>query len=445
MVEKKIFGTDGIRGKFGSGMICPKSFRAIGLALGKIFLRQGKTKFLLGMDGRSTGEMLKTALLEGLPEKISVLWVGVLPTPAIAHAAKFFSADGAAAITASHNPPDANGIKFFSGDGRKWSDREESELEELLFCGGEESEFGRPSAVVDCCETALVAYRKHFCEVLPANCLRGKKVVLDTANGAASAVGAGLLASLGAEVLPMGNAPDGHNINVSCGSEHPRALCESVRRSAADWGLAVDGDGDRALVCDRTGTALAGEQLFARIALHFKKLGYSSPVVGTVLANGALDRQLAHFSIPFLRVPVGDRNVAEAMKLHGSTFGGEPSGHFLWTGAGPMADGLLTGALFFSTFDGSGRDSDWQFPLRPTAAENISVEHVLPLGRARRFSKMHRKAESALGADGRVLARYSGTENKLRLIVEARDEATARRWLRILCRAFLLDVADGDD
>lgn len=445
MGARKFFGTDGIRGPWGDGVICPDFFRAIGWALGNFLLRRGGTKFLVGQDGRWSGDILQAAFVEGLSKKISLISIGVLPSPAISFAAQFFAVDGAIAITASHNSPEYNGIKFFDGRGRKWSERDEVELEELIcakLSAGTECEVNSERALVNWREEAIAAYRDHWRGILPANCLRGKRIVLDLANGASSAIGADLLASLGAEVLPIGDKPNGRNINLGCGSERPEFLGELVRNSGADWGLAVDGDGDRAVVCDRTGTTLAGEHLFARITLHFRKMGIAAPVVATVIANGALDRHLAASQIPVLRVAVGDRNVAEAMKLHGSHFGGEPSGHFLWTGAGPTADGLLTGALFFSTFSGPPLDLPWQFPLRPVASESIVLKQILPLERAHHFLEMQKKAEIALYHDGRVLARYSGTENKLRLIVEAEDGQVACHWLEKLRSAFLLDLAN---
>ncbi|MDR0679247.1 MAG: hypothetical protein LBF24_03305 [Puniceicoccales bacterium] len=445
MVARKFFGTDGIRGPWGSKAICPSFFRAIGWAFGNFLLRRGGTKFFLGQDGRSSGDALQAALIEGLPKRISPLLGGVLPSPAISFAARFFAADGAVAITASHNSSEDNGIKFFDGQGRKWSERDEADLEELIcskLCSGLEWGSNSTRAAVDCHEEALVAYRSHWRNILPSNCLHGKKIVLDTANGSFSAIGADLLTSLGAEVISMANRPSGRNINLGCGSEHPNSLCEFVRCTGSDWGLAVDGDGDRAVVCDRTGIPLPGEHLFARVALYFRKIGILTPVVTTAIANGALDRHLASFQVPVLRVAVGDRNVAEAMELHGSHFGGEPSGHFLWTGAGPTADGLLAGALFFSTFSGAPLDVPWQFPLRPTASENIALKKIFPLERAHRFGEMQKKAENALNSNGRVLARYSGTESKLRLIVEAVDGRMASHWLKELRAAFLLDLAD---
>jgi phosphoglucosamine mutase len=433
VVGERIFGTDGIRGQFGGKYVCEDFFRKIGEAIGALAASRHWRRILVGDDGRRSAGILRAALLSGLPDDLEVLSVGTLSTPAIAFSAKKFSADVALALTASHNCAADNGVKFFSGQGWKWTRGDEVALEcaigERLSPSG-----GRRSAVADISAEAVAAYGDHFLSLLPSNALAGKLMVLDGANGAAAWLAQKLYVALGATVEQLGNDPNGLNINENCGSEHPELLCERVKNCGAHWGVAVDGDGDRAVICDSSGAVVPGELIMAPIAVH---LG-ADTLVTTVLSNGALEAHLEKFSIAVRRTDVGDRNVAEDMKRCGSAFGGEPSGHFIWMAAGPVADGLLAAALFFAaTADGCR----WRFPLNGSAAGSVAVRRPIPLGDATHLSAALARARAALGGSGRAIVRYSGTESKLRLSVEAKTSQDAEMWLNELCSAFGADVA----
>ena len=442
MGVKKLFGTDGIRGTFGGKIICEKSFRAIGRALGCWMSIENCGRIFLGNDGRSSAKILEGALIDGLPAAVEILHGGTLPTPAIAHAAKIFGAKLAIAVTASHNPATANGLKFFDGDGRKWSLADEARFENVLF-SLDNNDLGSAQTararVIDVAADAISAYETRLLKLMPANCLEGKIIAIDTANGAASQIAAKLFTKLGAVVHAVGNKPDGNNINGGCGSEHPHFLRDCLQNFPADWGVALDGDGDRALICNRFGETIPGEHLMAAIAMHLR----AKTLVTTVLANGAMDGHLRKHSVETVRTAVGDRNVAEAMVKWRSCFGGEPSGHYIWNEAGHICDGLLSAALFFSAISSPGFDENlWCFQLNPSAFGSIVVERIIPLETAKHFAAAKRDCEKELGESGRVVARYSGTEDKLRLVVECKSGTDPEAWIKKLGDAFLADCGN---
>jgi phosphoglucosamine mutase len=453
---RKFFGTDGIRGTWGGPTINECFFRRLGRALGHDLEKQGNGAgpIVLGRDGRDSGPALQSALVGGLPAGVEVLDVGVLSSPAIALSTVAFGAALGLSLTASHNPPGDNGVKFFDGQGRKWPREKELLLENLLEdspwdCG---TDFSGGGTVRECHGEALERYGKAWKRALEGEGrLAGLRLVLDMANGATAAYGKELLESLGAEVIAVGDGTDGRGINGGCGSEWPDFLAGRVRETGSDWGLALDGDGDRALLCDGRGRVLPGEHLLARLALHLKETGRLEPaaLVTTVQANGALDGQLAGRGIAVLRSDVGDRNVAECMERRGCALGGEPSGHVIWRDFAPVADGLLTGALFLSSFRGKwlGEENsdDWRFPLRPWAAENVPLVKKFPLEEARHLSEKMSAVKKILGPAGSVLVRHSGTEMRLRLRVEAETEEEAARHLRSLVEAFSLDVGENSE
>ncbi|MDR3316862.1 MAG: hypothetical protein LBS68_02185, partial [Puniceicoccales bacterium] len=455
METRQFFGTDGIRGPVGGPIICGHFFRRLGCGIGEFLQRISLPgPVAIGGDGRTSGKELRDAFVSGLPSEVEVLNLGILGTPAIAVATGFLGGAVGIALTASHNPATDNGIKFFDSNGRKWSSEWESLLEELLaaekVCPEQTVTNVRNSHAA-----ALFTYKEWWLRHFSPGALEGLGVVLDMANGATASYGAAFLESLGAAVIPMGNCPDGQNINGGCGSQWPEALAERVRAEGVPWGLAVDGDGDRALLCDSTGTVLAGEHLLARLAhLQFSKYPLVRPLlITTVQANGVLER---HLPFEVLRTPVGDRSVAGAMARSDCLLGGEPSGHVLlpdWDvegrGRGPAqrfctADGLLAGALFLSTFLGENNrqlSANWNFPLNPTAVRSVAVVEKFPLEKALHFQAKKKQVAAALGENGRLLVRYSGTENRLRFLVEATDVAVAEQFVEELTGAFTLDMA----
>jgi phosphoglucosamine mutase len=293
-----------------------------------------------------------------------------------------------------------------------------------------------------CHGEALDAYRKKWNRFFKTDSLKSLKIVLDCANGALSSYGEEFLSSLGATVIAIGNSPDGTNINAGCGSEHGEFFSQKVVEWGADWGLAVDGDGDRALLCDSEGRLIAGEHLLAQLALA-ERAAQNLPramVVTTIRANLALDAFLETQGIGVVRSDVGDRNVVVEMLKWGCNLGGETSGHIIFSDFGPMADGLFAGTLFLSNIGIRPSIPNWQFPLHAYKEKNFPVARRISLEKLPQFSKQTEEAERALGPKGRVLARYSGTEAKLRLLVEGEDYPTVEQHLALLEEAFRADM-----
>ncbi|MDR2576495.1 MAG: hypothetical protein LBC42_00355 [Puniceicoccales bacterium] len=446
MVCEHIFGTDGIRGTVGSPLICATFFQRLGRALEKLLERKNlPRRIIIGCDGRSSAATLRNALLSGLSDAVEIWDIGVLSTPAIASAVPFFDASIGISLTASHNGASDNGAKFFDCRGHKWSAECERQLERSF-------ENITPGEAMPCHPTVhkchkralnnyLLSWRKYF----SPKALSGLKVVLDMANGAASYYGVHLLESIGAEVVATGNAPNGNNINKNCGSEWPHHLLETVRATESDFGLALDGDGDRALLCGKDGYTIAGEHILARLSLAALRQHHVSQIVTTQQANGALDGYLAAHGIDVLRTEVGDRNVAEALEKYGCPLGGEPSGHVIFSNCTMVADGLLTGAFFLQTFaeqEAQKFPQNWRFPLHAYASTNIPVAKKFPLDEAKYLQECRNRVEEKLGLSGRVFIRYSGTENKLRMLVEATDDAQAQDLLSELSDAFFSDAAN---
>jgi phosphoglucosamine mutase len=416
-------------------------FTRLGIALRRTLLAANPAPphVLIGDDGRRSAASLRTALLAGLGDTITVSNCGTLSTAAIGHCVAPFGCSAGIVLTASHNGAGDNGVKFLRADGGKWSVGEELRLEALLRDRDREGERPlAPAVAKDCAREALTAYRDHWLRFFRKDSLAGLRIALDCANGATSAYAADLLRSIGAQVFPCGCAPNGYNINAGCGSEHPAHIARQTVGRRAQWGLALDGDGDRALICDGTGKVIAGEHLLAALAVEYAG---PSPLVTTEQANGALDDYLAARGIATVRTAIGDRNVAEAVAADNCPIGGEPSGHVSFPAFGPLADGLVTGALFFMAM-GKKRGGDCRFPLHPRAAAQIPTATRIPLEMLPNFSQMRMEIEKLLGGNGRMLARYSGTEPLLRLWVETEDSGTAEKYLSELALAFRRDI-DG--
>jgi phosphoglucosamine mutase len=446
---RQFFGTDGIRGAVGGQLTNGRFFARLAVALRRLLRdrcpAERRLRILVGHDPRHSAHHLKAALLRGLGNTVEVLDGGMLPTPVLAHGVRLLVCDGCAVLTASHNGAGDNGLKLLGPDGNKWSVADELRLESLLTDRDREGELvAGDLAGRDCRGEIFSHYQRRWKEFFSAGALSGLRVVLDCANGAVSPHGAEFLQNLGARVVAIAAAPNGYNINDRCGSEHPQELIRRVRSGRANWGLALDGDGDRALLCDGEGNVIPGEQLLALLALAGKAMDLreSAAIVTTELANGALDS--------FRRARGGDarptqggaRAVAEAMGRWGCFLGGEPSGHVLVPDFGPLADGLITGALFLSCVRRL-REEDWRFPLLPTAKKNLPVTAKIPLEQLPRFCQKMAEMGRELAGVGRVLVRYSGTESLLRLQVESEDAARARACVERLEVAYRDEVEHG--
>ena len=425
----RLFGTDGVRGVAGTELSRDLAF-GLGRAAVGVLGRHGATRptFLVGRDTRRSGVWLEEAISDGIRSAGGdVILAGVEPTPAIAFLTAELQASSGVVISASHNPPEDNGIKFFSGDGMKLSDELEDEIESLL---------AEPSAPVS--EAGRVTEngvgRERYLEHLVASSegsLEGMSVVVDCANGAASEVAPHVLRRLGAVVHPIFDRPDGDNINVGCGALHPDVVAAEVVRLGADAGVAHDGDADRALFADARGHVIDGDQVLAAcaIAMHERGTLAGDLVVTTVMANLGFHRAMREAGVDVVATRVGDRYVLEEMLRNGAVLGGEQSGHVIFRERATTGDGLLTAVRFLSL---AARDGVTVEELAscmrrfPQVLLNVPVADPGGLGGAAAVWDAVRRAEDELGDGGRVLVRASGTEPLVRVMVEAEaaDDAT---------------------
>jgi phosphoglucosamine mutase len=439
---RQYFGTDGIRGAFGGPVINERFAARLGLAAAR--WAGGTGLAVLGRDTRQSGDALAAALARGLVAGgVQPTRLGILPTPAVARATREMGAVLGAVITASHNPASDNGIKFFGSGGRKLGDEEEARLESLLPDAVPDSVAG--AAVAD--STAAVAsYLAAALGVLPPGALRGWRIVLDTANGAACVTSPGVLRTLGADVVGLGDAPDGHNINAGVGSEHPGQLAARVRAEGARLGVAHDGDGDRCVLCDERGSILDGDEILTILATHALARGTlaANALVVTIQSNLGVDAAVRAAGGRVFRSPIGDRYVYECMRAEGATLGGESSGHVICSEISPGGDGLVTALKVIGVMRETGRPlSALRQVLRkfPQAVDSIAVREKRPIAELPALAAAVRRLEEEFGDHGRVLVRYSGTEPKLRLLVEGRDEAAVRAGLDRLRSAAAADLA----
>ena len=430
----RLFGTDGVRGEFGRDLTTDLA-RALGRAAVPVLRRHEheRPRFVIGRDTRSSGEPLESALVEGIVTAGGdVILAGVVPTPAVAFLTTGLKAGAGVVISASHNPPKDNGIKFFGPYGYKLSDEIEDEIEAELS-----REDGRTGAgrVLDMPADAP-DYLEHVVSAAEAR-LDGMRIVVDCANGAASSFSPEALRRLGAQVRPIHDAPDGSNINVGCGALHPKVVAEEVRAVGADAGVAHDGDADRALFADAEGNVIDGDQVLAACAVAMKAEGRlpGDLVVSTVMANLGFRRAMEERGIRVVEAPVGDRYVLEQMLEHGAALGGEQSGHLIFRDQATTGDGLLTAVRFLSMAAARG------VPVGEVAAGMRRFPQVLvnvPVVRGERLDgageiwKAVAAVEGELDGSGRVLVRASGTEPLVRVMVEAESDELARRYAKAL-------------
>ena len=424
----RLFGTDGVRGEFGRDLT-PELARDLGRAAVSVLRRRGAgpLTLLVGRDTRASGEILERALVEGaLGEGADVRLAGVIPTPAVAFLTTTLRAGAGVVISASHNPPEDNGIKFFGPSGYKLPDEVEDEIEAEL---GREGADAVPTGSVERLEGAERAYIDHLVGAAEAR-LDGMRIVVDCANGAASDVGPTVLGSLGAEVDAIFCEPDGTNINVGCGALHPEVVAEAVHARGADAGVCFDGDADRALFADAEGNVIDGDQVLTACALAMREASGldGNVVVTTVMANVGLAVALEEVGIQVVRTSVGDRYVLEEMLARGAVLGGEQSGHVIFADLATTGDGLLTAVRFLSSARKRGQTPGVfaaGMERFPQALRNVTVTRKEELDDAALVWEAVRAVERTLGASGRVLVRASGTEPLVRVMVEAGEEAVA--------------------
>ncbi|MDQ1212513.1 phosphoglucosamine mutase [Pantoea anthophila] len=428
MSNRKYFGTDGIRGKVGEAPITPDFVLKLGWAAGKVLARHGSKKIIIGKDTRISGYMLESALEAGLAAAgLTAAFTGPMPTPAIAYLTRTFRAEAGIVISASHNPFDDNGIKFFSSEGTKLPDDVEEaielEMEKPITCV-ESAQLGRASRIVDAAGRYIEFCKGTFPSELNLN---GLKIVVDCANGATYHIAPNVLRELGATVIAIGVQPDGMNINKECGATDLKLLQQRVLAEKADIGLAYDGDGDRIMMIDHQGDKVDGDQILYIIAREALRQGQlRGGVVGTLMSNMGLELALKQLGIPFTRAKVGDRYVLEKMQEKGWRLGAENSGHVILLDKTTTGDGIVASLQVLTAMvrnHMSLHDLCSGMKMLPQVLVNVRFagEHD-PL-QSEAVKAATAEAEKALAGRGRVLLRKSGTEPLIRVMVEGEDEA----------------------
>ncbi|MEE4361343.1 MAG: phosphoglucosamine mutase [Pseudomonadales bacterium] len=439
MSGRRWFGTDGIRGRVGEDPITPEFVLRLGWAAGRVFAREGVSRILIGKDTRISGYMLESCLEAGLSAAgVNVQLTGPMPTPAIAYLTRTFRADAGVVISASHNPYEDNGIKFFSPDGDKLDDAIEDAIEAQLACPMTtvaSSALGKATRVEDAAGRYI-----EFCKstVGPGFRIPGTRIVIDCAHGATYHVAPAVFRELGARVIVMGAAPDGLNINEDCGATHPQALAERVVAEGAALGIAFDGDGDRVIMVDGSGTIVDGDEILYIIARHRQQTGrLKGGVVGTLMSNLGLELALGAQDIPFVRAQVGDRYVLAECAARGWSVGGESSGHVLCLDVHTTGDGIVSALQVLAALAESGQtlaEARGGMERCPQVLENVRVVDPRRVHQDARIGEAVRAAERRLGEGGRILIRPSGTEPLVRVMVEGRDEALITAHARELAQ-----------
>ena len=435
-MAKRLFGTDGIRGRAGEFPLDPGTVVRLGRALVEHLRESGLSGHLvIGYDTRESSEPICASLVQGIHAGGGEgVVAGVLPTPAVAYLTRADGFDAGVVISASHNPYRDNGIKVFTGDGSKLPDSDEALVEARLLDAGRDRPLAGPDSPVVRVDGQLADdYVTHLVDSVRGwTDLDGVRVVIDCANGASSHVAPRVLEALGVEATFLFCEPDGTNINQDCGSLHPDALARAVRSAGAAAGLAFDGDADRCLAVDDTGRVLDGDYILYLTARDLKRRGHlaNDTVVATVMTNLWLEERFGEEGIRLLRTPVGDKYVLEEMVRGGHALGGEQSGHIIFRDFATTGDGLLTGLMLLAAWKADGRRlSDMAAGITPCPQVLINVEVVTKpdLPSHAQLGPLLRRATQALAGRGRLLVRYSGTEPLARVMAEGRDADEIRR------------------
>ena len=445
-MSRQFFGTDGIRGRVGQSPMTPEFALKLGWAAGRVFGRTHGARVLVGKDTRRSGYLFESALEAGFAAAgVETYLLGPLPTPAVAYLTRAYRAQAGVVISASHNPHFDNGVKFFSGEGDKLSDAVEEEIESYL---GRDLECVPPEAMgrarrIDDAQGRYV----EFCKgAFAGDSLRGLKLVVDCANGAAYRVAPLVFDELGAEVIPIGVSPNGLNINEGCGSTHLATLQAAVLAHGADMGIALDGDGDRCLLVRADGVAVDGDEILYVLARQRHLTGsLRGPVVGTVMSNFGLEQALLRLEIPFERASVGDRHVLERLRARHGVVGGETSGHTICLDRSRTGDGIITALQVLEALLVQGQT------LAQIVGGMIKLPQVLlnvpvtgkakPLLDDMTVQAAARAVEASLVGRGRLLLRASGTEPVVRVMVEATEEPVAAAAAKQMAEALRVAAA----
>jgi phosphoglucosamine mutase len=442
---RKLFGTDGIRGQANRHPVNAELALRLGKALGKRLNAHGygSARAVIGKDTRLSGYMLETAITSGLVSSgCDVFLVGPVPTPAVAHLTRSLAADVGIMLTASHNPYDDNGIKIFNPLGYKLEDEEEAELTSLILDTDLSTDHIRSDQLGKAyrLDDARGRYIEFAKSTVNNEKLSGFKVVMDCANGAAYDMGPWIFRELGALVIKTGVSPDGLNINEKCGAMHPEVVAKLVRENGADIGIALDGDADRVIFADANGAIVDGDRVLAACAIAFKKRGLlaNDTLVVTSMSNLGLHDAMRKHGVKVEVTDVGDRYVIDAMRKGGHSLGGEKSGHLIFHNHATTGDGIISALQVMRVMKEEGKTlaqlADCMAEY-PQTLVSIKVKEKKPLHDVPALAAAIRACEEELKESGRVIVRYSGTEHKIRLLVEASEAALVDAWIERLTRA----------
>ncbi|MFH1114274.1 MAG: phosphoglucosamine mutase [Pseudomonadota bacterium] len=445
-MTKKLFGTDGVRGVANQEPMTAETALKLGRAIAHFALeRPGRRrKVLVGKDTRASGYMLETALTAGICSMgADALLVGPMPTPGIAFLTANMRCDAGAVISASHNPFEDNGIKFFSREGFKLSDEEEERIEDLIFSSALErirptdDGIGRAVRIEDALGRYVVFVKNAFPRTMT---LDGINIVLDCANGAAYKAAPLVFEELGANVVSLGTRPDGTNINKDCGSLNPQSMCREVRRTSADLGVALDGDADRAIFSDENGNELDGDQIMGLIAHEMIKKGElkHNTLVATVMSNIGLETAMKDMGGTLVRTPVGDRYVVGEMLSRGYNFGGEQSGHLIFLDRNTSGDGILSALQVLKVMSHTGKPLSKLAEIvkrRPQVLKNVEVRARKNLEHVPEVSAVMHECRTRLGNTGRLLVRYSGTQMICRVMAEGDNQDEVKQVVEMVADA----------
>ncbi len=439
-LTKKHFGTDGIRGRVGTPPITPEFILHLGYSAGKVLaasdwhlMKGERPAVLIGKDTRVSGYMLESALEAGLSAAgVDVLLSGPMPTPAIAYLIRALRLQAGIVISASHNPFEDNGVKFFSSQGTKLPDEMEHQIEAGLSAPIKtmpSAQLGKVQRLKDATGRYIEFCKSSFPYHLD---LRGLRIVVDCAHGAAYHIAGHVLHELGADVVTIGAQPDGLNINHECGATHCQTLQKAVKQHRADLGIALDGDGDRLMMVDKKGALYDGDQLIYIIAKHRQQKGLlTGGVVGTLMTNLAIENSFKKMHIPFLRANVGDRYVMELLKEKGWHLGGESSGHIICIDKHTTGDGIIASLqVLYALRDSNKTLAEFMrgVKLYPQRLINVKIPKSFNLAKNKAIKTVQQEAETDLGNKGRVLLRASGTEPLIRVMVEGESKQKVNFW-----------------
>jgi len=443
---RKMFGTDGVRGKAGQYPLDSATVMQIGFAAARVFIKHLAPGLdpliMLGMDTRESGPSIRESLIAGLSRGgMTVVDCGIITTPGVAYLTKMGRAVAGVVISASHNPYDDNGIKFFSHAGTKLPDAVEQEIEHSLSSTEQPSTINRKDG-----KHMVARYGAFLASTVPGKSfLQGMRIVVDCGHGAAVSVVPALFKELGADVIIVNAQPTGRNINDACGALHPGNISALVTANGAACGISYDGDADRVMFVDETGVVRDGDYLLAILAIHFKKAGrlINNTLVSTVMANMGLSLAMEREDIVLKQTSVGDRYVYEEMIRTGAIIGGEQSGHIILTDFLQTGDGILSSLQILSILKSSGKSFSelaQSMDKLPQVLINERVAHKIPLEQLPKTLNAVQSAEKQLGREGRVLVRYSGTENLIRVMIEGKDKDAITAMARTIAATALMEL-----